>query len=98
MKFTEYPVDGKYGKYGGRFVPEILMEAIKELEEAYEKAKKDPAFHKQLDYYLLYLWTVFGGSIIEVKDKIAGIERSMQELAEIGKEELERRGLAPKTL
>ncbi|MGA2681425.1 MAG: tryptophan synthase subunit beta [Candidatus Bathyarchaeia archaeon] len=52
MKLTEYPVDGKYGKYGGRFVPEILMEAIKELEEAYEKAKKDPAFHKQLDYYL----------------------------------------------
>ncbi len=52
MKLTQYPVDGKYGKYGGRFVPEILMAAIKELEEAYEQAKADPAFQKQLDYYL----------------------------------------------
>ncbi|HMK95474.1 MAG TPA: tryptophan synthase subunit beta [Candidatus Limnocylindrales bacterium] len=52
MKISNYPVDGKYGKYGGRFVPEILMAAIKELEEAYERAKKDPNFQKELDYYL----------------------------------------------
>jgi tryptophan synthase beta chain len=52
MKLSNYPVDGKYGKYGGRFVPEILMEAINELEEAYEKARGDPEFQKQLDYYL----------------------------------------------
>ena len=52
MKLTNYPVDGKYGKYGGRFVPEVLMEAIKELEEAYESAYKDPSFKKELDYYL----------------------------------------------
>ena len=52
MKLSDYPVDGKYGKYGGRFVPEILMGAIKELEKAYEQAKKDPTFQKQLDYYL----------------------------------------------
>ncbi len=52
MKITNYPIDGKYGKYGGRFVPEVLMAAIKELEEAYEKAQKDPAFQKELDYYL----------------------------------------------
>jgi tryptophan synthase beta chain len=45
-------LDGKYGKYGGRFVPEVLMGAIKELEKAYEQAKKDPTFQKQLDYYL----------------------------------------------
>ncbi|MCW4025312.1 MAG: tryptophan synthase subunit beta [Candidatus Bathyarchaeota archaeon] len=45
-------MDGKYGKYGGRFVPEILMEAINQLEEAYETAKKDPTFQKELDYYL----------------------------------------------
>jgi tryptophan synthase beta subunit len=31
MKLSNYPVDGKYGKYGGRFVPEVLMEAIGEL-------------------------------------------------------------------
>ncbi len=52
MKASNYPVDGKYGKYGGRFVPEVLMAAIKELEEAYEQARKDPSFQKELDYYL----------------------------------------------
>ena len=52
MKLSNYPVDGKYGKYGGRFVPEVLMEAISELEQAYDKARKDPEFQKQLDYYL----------------------------------------------
>ena len=52
MKLSDYPVDGKYGKYGGRFVPEILMEAVNELAEAYDKAKADPTFQKQLNYYL----------------------------------------------
>jgi tryptophan synthase beta chain len=49
---SSYPIDGKFGKYGGRFVPEILMAAIKELEEAYTKAKQDPSFKKELSYYL----------------------------------------------
>ena len=52
MKASNYPIDGKYGKYGGRFVPEVLMAAIKELEDAYEQARKDPSFQKELDYYL----------------------------------------------
>src|SRR3990172_8156438 len=52
MKLSNFPVNGKYGKFGGRFVPEVLMEAISELEGAYEKARKDPSFQKQLDYYL----------------------------------------------
>jgi len=52
MKLTQYPVDGKFGKFGGRFVPEVLMTAIKELEEAYVQARKDPEFQKQLDDYL----------------------------------------------
>jgi len=51
-KLSLYPVDGKYGKYGGRFVPETLMAAINELEKAYEKSKKDTDFQKQLKYYL----------------------------------------------
>ncbi len=51
-KLSEYPIDGKYGKYGGRFVPETLMAAIKELEAAYTQAKNDPSFQKELDYYL----------------------------------------------
>jgi tryptophan synthase beta chain len=52
MKISDFPLNGKFGKYGGRYVPEILMEAINELEAAYVKAKKDPEFQKQLDYYL----------------------------------------------
>jgi tryptophan synthase beta chain len=51
-KPSHYPVDGKYGKYGGRFIPETLMEAVNELEEAYLQAKKDPDFQKELEYYL----------------------------------------------
>ena len=51
-KLSEYPIDGKYAKYGGRFVPEVLMTAITELEEAYEQAKCDSKFKKELDYYL----------------------------------------------
>jgi tryptophan synthase beta chain len=51
-KLTCYPVDGKYGKYGGRYVPEVLMEAVNELEAAYEKTKKDAIFQAELNYYL----------------------------------------------
>jgi tryptophan synthase beta chain len=51
-KLSSYPIDGKFGKYGGRFVPEVLMAAISELEEAYEQAKQDPNFCKALTYYL----------------------------------------------
>lgn len=51
-KMSTYPIDGKYGKYGGRFVPETLMTAIKELEEVYERLKNDSEFKKELNYYL----------------------------------------------
>lgn len=51
-KLSQYPVNGKYGKYGGRFVPETLMAAINELEKAYLEAKKDSNFQKELRYYL----------------------------------------------
>lgn len=43
---------GRYGKFGGQFVPETLMTALQELETAYEEAQQDPAFSKELDYYL----------------------------------------------
>ncbi|EMR05280.1 Tryptophan synthase beta chain [Bhargavaea cecembensis DSE10] len=43
---------GRFGEYGGRFVPETLMPALLELETAYREAKKDPAFVAQLDHYL----------------------------------------------
>ncbi len=40
---------GRFGIYGGRFVAETLMPLILELEEAYEEAKRDPAFKAELD-------------------------------------------------
>ena len=52
MKLDSYPVGGKYGKYGGRFVPETLVVACEELERAYFEFKADHAFKKQLAYYL----------------------------------------------
>ncbi len=40
---------GRFGEYGGQYVPETLMNAVNELEEAYEKYSKDPEFIKELD-------------------------------------------------
>ena len=40
---------GRYGPYGGRFVPETLMGPLQELEEAYAKAREDPSFQAELE-------------------------------------------------
>jgi tryptophan synthase beta chain len=40
---------GRFGVYGGRYVPETLMAALEELEHAYEKAKRDRRFQRELD-------------------------------------------------
>jgi tryptophan synthase beta chain len=40
-------VPGRFGPYGGRYVPETLMVPLLELERAYEQAKSDPAFQKR---------------------------------------------------
>ncbi|HWW97558.1 MAG TPA: tryptophan synthase subunit beta [Edaphobacter sp.] len=40
---------GRFGVYGGRYVPETLMAALEELEYAYGEAKVDPAFQAELD-------------------------------------------------
>ncbi len=39
---------GRFGVYGGRYVPETLMAALGELEREYEKAKRDPKFQRRL--------------------------------------------------
>lgn len=44
--------DGFYGEFGGKFVPETLMKAVKELEKTYEDSKQDSDFQKELNYYL----------------------------------------------
>jgi tryptophan synthase beta chain len=51
-KLREFPIAGKYGKYGGKYIPETLVPAINELEDAYEKIRNDSNFKKELDYYL----------------------------------------------
>jgi len=42
---------GRFGKYGGQYVPETLMNALIELEDAYAKASHDPAFGRELAAY-----------------------------------------------
>ena len=39
---------GHFGPYGGRYVPEVLMNPLEELEQAYTAARQDPAFHAEL--------------------------------------------------
>ena len=56
------PVDGKFGKYGGRYVPETLMSSLLELEREYVRLKDDPAFKEQLEY----LFREFAGTAYAV--------------------------------
>jgi len=52
-KAYSYPDErGYYGQFGGKFVPEILIPAIQELEDEFNKAKEDPVFQKELTYLL----------------------------------------------
>ncbi|MEN8905870.1 MAG: tryptophan synthase subunit beta [Clostridiales bacterium] len=43
---------GRFGEFGGQYIPETLMNAIYEVEEAYEKFKDDNEFKKELKFYL----------------------------------------------
>ncbi|MED2182348.1 tryptophan synthase subunit beta [Bacillus wiedmannii] len=48
-----YPDEkGHYGIYGGRYVPETLMQSVLELEETYKEAMQDEGFQKELNHYL----------------------------------------------
>ncbi|MFY7870459.1 MAG: tryptophan synthase subunit beta [Exiguobacterium sp.] len=46
------PVNGKFGQYGGKYIPETLMQAVEELEVAYEEAKQDPEFQERFSSLL----------------------------------------------
>src|SRR5438874_10736612 len=48
-KLTLVPQPGRFGPWGGRYVPETLMAALDELEREYERAKRDPQFRARLD-------------------------------------------------
>ncbi len=46
------PVPGRFGAYGGRYVPETLMSALQELEHVYEEARKDRPFQERFNFLL----------------------------------------------
>ena len=53
--YTAYPdANGRFGDYGGRYVPETLMPLVHELDAAYSAAKADPAFKAELDSFLTH--------------------------------------------
>lgn len=52
MKYAYPDEKGHYGIYGGRYVPETLMQSVLELEAAYKEAMQDEAFGQELEHYL----------------------------------------------
>ena len=52
MSTVIHTVPGRFGAYGGRYVPETLMAALEELEHAYAEAQADPLFHAELNLLL----------------------------------------------
>ena len=48
----KYPKGGRFGEFGGKYIPETLVPAVEELEKAYLKFKDDKEFKKELRYYL----------------------------------------------
>jgi tryptophan synthase beta chain len=72
--------NGRFGKFGGKYVPETLMNALIELEEAYNKYSKDPAFIAEVNdllkqysgrptslYYAKHLTEKLGGAKVYLK-------------------------------
>ena len=52
QKYPYPDAKGRYGEFGGKFVPETLMPALQELEEAYALSKDDPVFQETFRQYL----------------------------------------------
>ncbi|MFB1080924.1 tryptophan synthase subunit beta [Jeotgalibacillus sp. JSM ZJ347] len=50
--YTQPDLNGQFGQFGGRFVPETLMQSVIDLEKAYKETKEDPEFQKELNHYL----------------------------------------------
>ena len=80
MRYSLPTGDGRFGRFGGRYVPETLMEALKELEESYLRLIEDPGFKLELDrllreyagrptplYYAENLSKLIGGAKIYLK-------------------------------
>src|SRR6476660_5038463 len=80
MMTSQPDATGHFGPYGGRFVPEVLMAPLEELEQAYIAAKADPSFQAELTdllthyagrptqlYYAKRLSEMLGGAKIYLK-------------------------------
>lgn len=53
--YSAFPdAQGRFGDYGGRYVPETLMPLVHDLDAAYRAAKADPSFQAELDSFLKY--------------------------------------------
>ena len=77
---SEVQRKGRYGEHGGQYIPEILMNAVLEVEAAYEKYKNDPDFVAELEelqvnytgrpsilYYAKHMSEDLGGAKIYLK-------------------------------
>ncbi|CAM3929259.1 tryptophan synthase subunit beta [Alicyclobacillus pomorum] len=53
-KATYPDVHGRFGPFGGRYVPETLMSALHQLEQDYRRLSGDASFQRELQYYLAY--------------------------------------------
>ena len=58
--------NGRFGKYGGRFVPETVMPALAELEDFYAMVKQDPAFRLNFTIILKSMQGGRPGSILRL--------------------------------
>ncbi|WP_214847781.1 tryptophan synthase subunit beta [Exiguobacterium sp. s193] len=80
MRYSQPDALGQYGIYGGRYIPETLMQAVLELEQAYAEVKEDPAFYERMNdllknyvgretplYFAEHLTRSIGGAKIYLK-------------------------------
>ncbi|ASI34887.1 MULTISPECIES: tryptophan synthase subunit beta [unclassified Exiguobacterium] len=80
MGYSQPDALGQYGVYGGRYIPETLMQAVLELEQAYAEVKEDPAFYERMNdllknyvgretplYFAEHLTREIGGAKIYLK-------------------------------
>ena len=63
---------GRFGDFGGQYVPETVMNAVHELEQAYDFYKNDPQFQKELtDLYHNYAGNTYPGQRIVMMETTA---------------------------
>ena len=56
FNIDSFKTSGHFGPFGGRYVPEMLVPALENLEKAYLEARQDPAFRHEFEH-LLRTWS-----------------------------------------